>query len=374
MRKFFLFLLLPVFLAAQTSVDGDFHPRLRISVLTCAPGEELYSTFGHTAVRIIDSIRGTDIVYNYGTFDFDDPDFYTKFTRGKLNYFLSVSGLPEFLYEYQSENRTVTEQELNLNDKQQLLIQAALAANLSGPSRYYPYDFLYNNCTTRVRDILTRYAGLEVREKLVPPGTSFRNMIHTYLIKGNEPWSRLGIDILLGSPTDLQPGIDASMFLPDYLMKGIEAAPGLVKNTRQLNSGNPGSGSYTNWPLIVAMIACLAIWITTLLPLPKLTRILDTILFALTGLLGLFLIFMWVGTDHAACKGNYNLLWAFPPNIVAAILVWTKRRHLKHYFTATGLIYLVTAAAWFWFPQHLNPALLPLAILLLIRCIRLRNV
>jgi hypothetical protein len=184
----------------------------------------------------------------------------------------------------------------------------------------------------------------------------------------------LGIDILLGSPTDRKPDINASMFLPDYLMKGIAAAPGLVKSTRLLNEGSTTSEHYVNWPLIISGTTCLVIWIITLLPFPKLTRILDCIFFALTGLLGLFLIFMWIGTDHAACRGNYNLLWAFPANVVAAVLVWSKRKHLKNYFTAAGLIYLVTAAAWFWLPQQMNTALLPIAVLLLFRCIRLRRV
>lgn len=373
MRKVFLFLLFPIFLSAQTSLNEAYHPRLRISVLTCSPGQELYSTFGHTAIRIIDSIRGTDIVYNYGTFDFDDPDFYTKFIRGKLDYFLSVSGMPEFMYEYQSEKRSVTEQVLNLPDSKQLLIQSALATNLSGPSRYYKYDFLYNNCTTRIRDILISYAGLNARERLTTPGASFRDMIHEYLFQGNEPWSQLGIDILLGSPTDKKPDINASMFLPDYLMKGIAASPGLVKATHLLNTGATTTESYYNWPLVISGITCLIIWIITLLPFPKLSRILDSIIFALTGLLGLLLIFMWVGTDHAACKGNYNLLWAFPPNLVSAVLVWSKKRHLKNYFTVSGIIFLVTAAAWFWLPQQLNIAFLPLTVLLLFRCIQLRK-
>src|SRR3954453_17973897 len=95
-----------LFVAAQAQDSSSCH--VRVSLLTCASGQELYSTFGHTAIRITDSVRRTDIVYNYGTFDFDDPAFYTKFVRGKLDYFLSVASFPDFMYEYEEEQRSVT--------------------------------------------------------------------------------------------------------------------------------------------------------------------------------------------------------------------------------------------------------------------------
>ena len=115
-----------LFLAAYIQVAGqNDSSHLRISLLTCAPGEELYSVFGHTAIRITDSIQRTDLVYNWGTFDFDDPDFYTKFVRGKLDYSLSVSGFTEFMYEYDVTKRDVTEQELQLTGDQKMQLQNA---------------------------------------------------------------------------------------------------------------------------------------------------------------------------------------------------------------------------------------------------------
>src|SRR4051812_21975801 len=133
--KFFhlalLFCLFNVFfLATQAQNSSNCH--VRISLLTCAPGQELYSTFGHTAIRITDSVTRTDIVYNYGTFDFDDPNFYMKFVRGKLDYFLSAAYYPDFMYEYQEEQRSVTEQVLNLNCAQKLQIIRALELNMQG--------------------------------------------------------------------------------------------------------------------------------------------------------------------------------------------------------------------------------------------------
>ncbi len=140
------------FLHPHTAQDTRCHTR--ISLLTCAPGEELYSTFGHTALRVIDSVAGSDIVYNYGTFDFDDPNFYMKFIRGKLDYFLSVNQFPDFMYEYQYFQRSVWEQEINLSCSEKQQLMSALALNMQGDNRKYKYDFIYDNCTTRVRDLI----------------------------------------------------------------------------------------------------------------------------------------------------------------------------------------------------------------------------
>lgn len=128
--------------------------RLRISLLTCSPGKDLYAVFGHSALRIVDSVVGTDIVYNYGTFDFDDPDFYTKFVRGKLRYFLSQAHFADFMYEYDYFKRPVTEQVLKLTDAEKIALQKAIFDNLREENRYYQYDFLFDNCTTRLRDLI----------------------------------------------------------------------------------------------------------------------------------------------------------------------------------------------------------------------------
>jgi len=175
---------------------------IRISLLTCSPGEDLYAVFGHTALRITDSLAHTDIVYNYGTFNFEEPNFYLKFVRGKLDYALAYESLPQFLYGYTVEKRNVFEQELQLTAVQKQQIISFLQQNLMGNNRFYKYDFFYDNCTTRVRDILQKQSGLTITKPLVTNGITFRNMIHVYLDSMHMCWSKLGIDILLGSPTD----------------------------------------------------------------------------------------------------------------------------------------------------------------------------
>lgn len=367
------FLLLSAISAVAQSPSGH----LRVSLLTCAPGDELYSTFGHTAIRIYDSTHQTDIVFNYGTFDFSDPDFYLKFTRGKLDYFLSASSMSDFMYEFQVEHRDVTEQVLAISDSSSREILNALNANMASPARYYKYDFLYNNCTTRVRDILQQYAGLKSEKSMVPPHTTFRNMLHEYLNKGNESWSKLGIDLLLGSPIDKEVTNASAMFLPDYLMKGVDSSESpnsqkLVQDKQVIHLGGNAGTPFQNKPLyLFSIIAVLMIFISARNnPVANLiTRTMDSILMAITGLLGLLFLFMWFGSDHKACAANYNLLWALPTNLIAAFAIWKKPNWLKHYFSVTGMILLLTLALWLWLPQQLNTGLIPIILWLLVRSV-----
>ncbi len=381
MRKYhliFLFVLLSYTVSTYAQNDTS---HLRISVLTCAPGNELYSTFGHTAIRIVDSMQQTDWVYNYGTFDFSDPDFYSKFTRGKLDYFLSVAPFDNFMYEYQIDKRAVTEQVLVLPKENLSAIQQALTQNLAGANRYYKYDFLYDNCTSRVRDILQKNASLTVNTLLVPPQTSFRNMLHEYLDKGGQAWSKLGIDLLLGSPIDKKVNIDQSMFLPDYLMKGIDSAKqkkdgAPFASSASINNGIPLLSGNKYQPLLIFSFICLVLLVTGMLKnkwFVTFTKISDFLLFFITGLIGILLVFMWVGTDHKSCAGNFNLLWAIPFHVIAAFSIWKKPKWAQVYFTASTVIYSALLISWFWLPQELNNAFAPLTILLLNRSMMLRR-
>ena len=371
-----LFLLWGLYSNAQDNRSG-----LRISVLTCAPGQELYSTFGHTAIRVVDSIQHTDIVYNYGTFDFSDPDFYSKFTRGKLDYFLSIASLPDFMYEYRSENRDVYEQVLALSEQSKKAIQQALNETLSGAARYYKYDFLYNNCTSRVRDIIMRYGGLEADQQLVPAGTSFRDMLHEYLDKGNQAWSKFGIDLVLGSPIDKKAGIAESMFLPDYLMKGIDSSVRskdhkVLGEKILINRGTAQPEPFRDAPLLLFSVIAVIVGVLSLLKnktAVQLSRVFDFVLFLSTGLIGCLLLFMWLGTDHSACAANYNLLWAMPLNVVAAFAVWKRPGWFRKYMSVYAGLLLVTILGWFWLPQELNTGFLPIILLLLARCVQLRK-
>lgn len=348
---------------------------LTVSLLTCAPGADLYSSFGHTAIRIQNKLLHTDYVFNYGTFQFDQPNFYLKFIRGKLEFMLSIATFEEFMYEYRVTQRSVTEQVLNLNATEKQQILDFLKDNYQPAKRYYKYDFLYDNCATRIRDILfTQIKGTAIKGKIVADHTSFRDLIYHYLDKAGQPWSKLGIDILLGSRIDIPVDNQTAMFLPDYLSAGADAAtlaakPYVNSEKKIIDLPSPISPSSKYLPLVLIGVVCLLLLCSYYLlrRKPKAQLILDSLLLYITGLLGVLLLFMWFGTDHQACKDNFNLLWAMPLNLIAGFFIWRRPGWLKKYFIIMLVVTAILLAFWWGLPQHFNIALLPFCILMLIR-------
>ncbi|MEY2917294.1 MAG: hypothetical protein RIS73_1008, partial [Bacteroidota bacterium] len=235
---------------------------LRISLLTCTPGDELYSTFGHSAYRVVDSSSVTDIVYNYGTFNFDDDGFYLKFVQGKLLYYVSVEKFEDFKYLYQATNRGITEQVLNLTATEKTTIQHFLNNNLKEENKYYKYDFFFDNCTTRLRDILKKNHDSTFTVKPVMlVGTTFRQAIYQYLDKNKKDWSKLGIDILLGQPCDGVMTAEQMQFLPDNLMKSLDSANHpLILSHQNLYAINEDAGKGSIFtPLVIFSLLLIAI-------------------------------------------------------------------------------------------------------------------
>lgn len=372
-RLFFTFLLFTFYFApAQQDSCG-----IRISLLTCTPGQELYSTFGHSAIRVVDNINNTDVVFNYGTFDFYDPEFYKKFIHGKLNYFVSIDELPAFMAEYEYYKRGVSEQVLDLSCDEKQKFVAALKENAKEENKYYKYDFNYDNCTTRLRDMFEKAIGEQLQSKIIlpKPGTTFRHLIHSYLDKGGQPWSKLGIDILLGSPLDKKVSNREAMFLPDFMQYAFASATRngkavVVENKILLNKYDPPKSKNVFTPFAVFGILFLVITLLSFYKNKITSRILlvfDFLFFISLGLLGFILLYMWFGTDHAMCKNNFNLLWALPLHLPVSFFLFNKKKWVSAYFR---IILFFTAAlliSWFVLPQQLNLAILPIAGIILIR-------
>ena len=349
---------------------------LQISLLTCSPGEELYSTFGHTAIRVKDNTNGMDIVFNYGTFEFS-PDFYAKFIQGKLLYYLSVEEFGNFMYQYQMESRSVVEQPLELSCAEEQQLFGALRLNAQDQNRYYLYDFLFDNCTTRARDIIANNTKAPVVFPRVIPEEvpTFRDLIHTYLDLGGQYWSKLGIDMLLGAKLDRKVTNQQSMFLPDYLKRGMDGARvqqhAVVSGTVPvLTMPSPlNKGSLFRPAIVFSALLVLALvlqfarrpWSARTL------KLFDTLLFLLLGLAGLLLLFMWFGTDHRVTQNNYNLLWALPTHTVVAWVLHRDKDWVAIYFKVVFWLTAALLVLWAFLPQEMNNALLPLIILILLR-------
>lgn len=367
----FLFLITIKSFAQQDSCN------LRVSLLTVTPGEELYTTWGHSALRVTDTVTNQDIVYNYGTFFFGDPDFYTKFIRGKLMYYLDSDNYDSFVAENQEENRSITEQVLNLSCAQKQNIIMLLEANMMGKNRFYKYDFLFDNCTTRLRGLIEKASDSTVHfgEALNSKAT-FRGMIHEYLDYNDKQWSKLGIDILLGSKTDASPTPYQVMFLPDYLMKTLDSsAIGMRKLVSEKHSlirlkYVPQTKDNLTHPFF--LFVCLFVIIAFLSfsknkPTQKILASFDGFLFFITGLIGIVVLFMWFGTDHIMCRNNLNVLWAWPTNIIAAFYIHSKKSWAKKYFLLYAVFNILLIIFWKAIPQNLNFALIPVIAILIFR-------
>lgn len=366
-----LLFLFPVKISAQDSCH------IRISLLTATPGQLLYSTFGHSALRITDSVNNTDVVYNYGTFNFDTPNFYLKFIRGKLPFYLSTDDFDDFMAEYQEDNRGVTEQVLNLTCAEKQNILMLLEVNMMGDNRGYKYDFTFDNCTTRLRDLIEKATDSTVHfGRVLHKKATYRNLIHEYLNYNDKQWSKLGIDILLGSKLDATMTPYQVMFLPDYLMKTLDSTTldsrPIVRAKHTLFKMNHSKIEKNNLTHPFFLFLCLFVIIAFLsfsknLFVQKSLASFDGFLFFITALLGILILFMWFGTDHIMCRDNYNLLWAWPTNVFAAFYIHSKKRWPKIYFTVYSIFTIILIAVWALIPQDLNAALIPVIAILIFR-------
>lgn len=372
MRKIFLLFFLLSLTVAHAQQDSS---GVKISMLTCAPGEELYATFGHTALRVVDTINHTDYVFNYGLFDFSEPNFYLKFVRGQLNYMLGVQTFDEFLYEYQITKRSVWEQDIALTQQQKINILEILNYNLQEENRYYKYDFIYDNCATRVRDVLlNQLKGYQLQKPYIEEGTTARNLFHYYLDNGkNQAWSKLGIDILLGSGIDTAMNNFTGMFLPEFLMNAFDGTvyngQPIVQDKRIIVHGDDIKQSNYYVPFITILIFSIILFLIYFFKRNNafVVNVLDGFLLFVTGAMGLLLLFMWFFTDHESCNNNYNLLWAVPLNIIVAFIPNRTRNGLRTYWLCVLILNLILLLGWFFLPQHMNFALIPFVILMVYR-------
>jgi len=370
----------------------------KFSVLTCSPGADLYSLFGHSAFRLQDTLSGQpiDVVFNYGTFNAFDDGFYVKFARGKLDYMLQAEYYEYFIASYEEEGRAVWEQELLLSPLQKQRLFDLLQANVKQPNCVYRYDFFYDNCSSRIRDMIIRACAVEPTDVLgfryvaldslvrintvefASPrssGTTYRQAIQTYL--NYQPWSDFGIDLALGQPCDRVIQEYGFMFLPDSLMRELEFA--------RLNGNALCAPKVLLLPLklelhantwmspIVIMVLWMLIHMAIAVRYRKranVTARADKFLLALTGVLSLLILFLWFFTNHSATANNWNLLWASPLNLV--VLFFYRRKRLVH---ACAIINLIACAlvltGVFWLPQALHPATLLIAVMLIITNISL---
>ena len=368
LKLWVVLLALPLGTIAQPDSSG-----LRISLLTCSPGSELYSTFGHSALRIVDTAAGTDIVYNFGVFDFYDPDFYLKFVQGKLLYYLDQQSFPDFIYGYDLEGRQISEQVLALPAARKIKLQRYLFHKVRPENRSYKYDFLFDNCTTRLRDLILKATPEEGRLVCVlrPGEQTFRKHLHAYLDGNGKDWAKLGIDILLGRRLDRIMTDEETMFLPDFLEKGIDGTTlngqPLVAEKKLILPRRLEASPTSEPPMSLIILGIIAVFMILASKaahpvLRSIAGIGDLLLFLSCGMIGILLVLMWTATDHQICKENMNLLWALPTHLPAAFLMRSRSRWVKGYFKGVAWLSMILLFGWPALTQSLNLSLLPIVV------------
>ena len=354
-------------LGVNAQVPGD---GAKASVLTCDPGNDFYTTFGHSAIRITDTANGIDHVYNYGTFDFNTPNFYWVFTRGCLDYQLSRTTFEDFMYEYAYEGREVREQPLTFEAGQVQNLFILLETNYLPQYRHYRYDILRDNCATRVRDVVySAWAQDTVLHRAAEP-TSYRRLLAARM-KGDLEWWHLGVDLVLGLTADHRCTAPERMFLPAEMeaelaqctTSGVWTAPFIVEPSRLLlpTQHTPLKASFPPVIVFALLFAVVAVWSLRVNKSTSL-RVFDRVLFILAGLCGLFLLFMWFGTDHWCTNWNLNILWLSPLLILIAIRLERSPRWalwLQEAMFAVAAVYVIVCG--------LSVAIIPLILMLMLR-------
>jgi hypothetical protein len=377
MRILTVFLLLMGMMPFQAEARQTKQQQSEVYLLTILPGKEIYSMYGHSALRVVIPDRNFDNVFNWGVFDFSTPNFGLKFAKGRLDYMLAVYPYDRFMQEYFREQRTVISQRVNLLPSEKERLLALALENMKPENVSYRYDFFYDNCATRIRDIIDNSVEgtLSLSQNKKRENPTFRELIDKY----QKPyrWLDLGIDLLLGLPADKRARASEQMFLPDFLMSNLSDAvvaradgehdllddPEIVYDfeTTPVTSNRFTSPFFILWS-VVALV--LAISLSNMKSYWQ--RRIDILILTVYSLLTLLLLFSTFFTDHQALKWNANVIWLSPLVIISLIHLIFNIKAVHWYrinLTVTALFLALSPLI----PQSLNRYLVPVILILIIR-------
>lgn len=382
MKKFFYTLII-LFgtmgsLQAETFIGYPIAPEnTQISLLTCSPGDLIYELFGHTAIRIQDDSHKLDFVVNYGLFDFDQPHFVYRFVRGKTDYTVGVSYTRSFIQSYAERGSSITESTLNLTlaEKQDLLNR--LNENLQPENRIYRYNFIYNNCATKVRDIF----DMSIKRKLSYPthvdSYSFREAIMLYT--ETAPWSQLGFDLCLGARADRTATQREMLFLPEVLGETYASAmltdsigiqPLCLQTSQIIPATQEKRTAWFSPTLCAYLLLLMVLYASFFLNKHKIwLKRMDVVLFTINGIGGCIILFLILYSQHPFTGQNYNILWMNPLTLfplITCIFPFMKKINGLFYLGAT-VMFLGFVIVMPILPQVFNLAVLPWVLTLLLR-------
>jgi len=352
-----------------------------VSVVTCGPGTDLYSAFGHSAFRVYDPLLKLDKIYNYGTFDFNKPNFYLNFAKGKLIYQLSTTRYGYFLQQFSYENRWVKTQELDLDDADVQAVYDFLENNAKPENMSYQYDFFYDNCSTKIEEVIKAVLKDKVtfNNNHITDQKSHRDLIADYTAEEFK-WGKFGIDLALGSVIDRPATTAEFKFLPDYIYLGFNNATinvegkniPLVKAANNvLNEVKQPQPFSVFQPFIVFLLISLFFIYKTYqdYTAKKRTKWLDFSLYFMTGVVGIVVLLLWFATSHTATYKNLNFLWAFAPNLVVAFFMFKSvlPKWFANYNKFLLVLLIIQSVLWILKIQVFNIAIIPILVMLFVR-------
>jgi hypothetical protein len=368
----------------------------KISLLTITPSDEqIYTLFGHSAIRVQDEHQGLDEVFNYGLFNFGAPNFIYRFIKGETDYKVGQIPFKYFMFEYELRGVGVVEQVMNLTPADKQKIWEALITNAKPENATYRYNFLYDNCATRLRDIVEDNIDEKIIYQPTDKEQTYRNLIHECTIYS--PWSRFGIDLIIGSGADKIITDRQKEFLPYYLYNSfrhaaisevIDGTDAFVPYTSIIlepieptaimlnNIRNGYSSDYplpADSPLVTGYILFIIALLVSFFSYKKnkiiLGKIFDTLLFLVAGFGGLIIFFLMFISEHPCVDANWNLVWLNPLQLIAACLFFVKpaQKCIYYYHFINFVALSLFLLAWCLIPQYLETVFIPYILALVVR-------
>ena len=387
MKKKYFFLLSFLFLI-YSPLKAQFQLSVysEVSIVSAGPGDELYEAFGHSAIRIKDPVLNLDLIYNYGMFDFNQPNFLLNFAKGNMIYSLASYDFKYFLASYKRDKRWLKQQVLNLTQQEKQAYFLFLEKKASPKNKDYLYDPYFNNCATKLRDITKSILKNKVvfNDNHLEKNLTFRQLTNNEIHWNS--WGTFGLNLIAGTKLDKTATTEEYLYLPDYVYSSFKDATVFIENQPKklvkredvlLNFKEKEAETSLLSPfLIFSLLTLLGIYITYKdIKNNKRTKFLDFILFFISGLIGCILVFLWFFSTHSTAPNNFNVLWAFAPNLIIAFLFLrtkTKKWLKKYILLLLGLLVIIPIL-WVFKIQVYQISIIPLLVLYFTRYYFLSN-
>ena len=367
------------FLSSFSFSNERVDSRYTISILTVSPGKDLADAFGHSGIRVIDRELNYDIVFNFGIYDFQAPNFYSNFVKGRPIYSLGINNYNRFLNNYKDQKRGIVEHTIQTSNAKKDTLIRLLLENSKKENKFYVYDYFKDNCSTKVADLFIENFSNEFYNFDInlssKSNDSYRSLIYKMIPKNS--WGSLGIDICLGSIIDQDINYRETFFLPlkfgNFLDKIESENPEIIDSKLLFESPeiNKDSSFNVTSPMFVLFFISLLIILVTFQDFKnnKQTKVLDIFLISITTIIGLLITYLWFFSDHTAASQNYNILWASPLNIILFIDLFAgkKRKWILGYLKFIFLMLLLMISHWILSVQTFNITLFSFIFALLIR-------